>query len=464
MSLLTHILICIFGSGSWVAINGLWVELPLLVERLPEGWKLPSYITIIIQLANVGPLLIALLHRFRPGCLSEVPVIYALLAVGTIACLLFAFLWEKTSVVAGAPHSTAFLVLTFILSLVDCTSSVTFLPFMASLPAHYMNTLFIGEGLSGLLPAIVALIQGSGTKICTNSSIITEPANITKVPFIPGILNVTMSPDLVARTSQPKNCYLSANFSPFVFFLLLSVMMASCLAAFFALTRISKRWEHSEDHLVNQVSLKSFKLQEAKSDKDGKSDKDNCSSLDLPEENKTTVWSPAQLVFIYILVAFVNALTNGIFPSIHSFSCLPYGSRAYHLSSVLGVIIQPLVYLISVFLPEISLSWLGVVTVVGTGFGAYNMATAVLSPCPPLKGSAWGEALILISWVSYGGLLSYVKVMTGVYLRKVSHSALLWCGAVIQLGSAVGAILMFPLVNVLPIFKSAYDNNLQCPI
>ncbi|XP_003757109.1 solute carrier family 52, riboflavin transporter, member 3-like [Sarcophilus harrisii] len=462
MSLLTHILICIFGSGSWVAINGLWVELPLLVERLPEGWNLPSYITIIIQLANVGPLLITLLHRFRPGYVSEVPIIYVLLAVGTIACFLFAFLWEKTSMVAGVSHSIAFLILTFILSLVDCTSSVTFLPFMANLPAHYMNTLFVGEGLSGLLPAIVALIQGSGTKTCaqvTNSSIITEPANITKIPFIAG--DVTMSPDLVTRTPQPENCYLSANFSPFVFFLLLSVMMASCLAAFYGLTRISKRWVCSEDHLANQVTLKSFKSQEPS---DGKSDKDNCPSLDLPEENKTAVWSRSQLVFIYILVAFVNALTNGIFPSIHSFSCLPYGSRAYHLSSVLSVIIYPVVCFVSVFLPEISLSWLGMVTVVGTGFGAYNMATAVLSPCPPLKGSPWGEALIIISWVTYHGILSYVKVITGVYLRKVSHSALLWCGAVIQLGSAIGAILMFPLVNVLQIFKSSYGSSVQCPI
>ncbi|XP_051835472.1 solute carrier family 52, riboflavin transporter, member 3-like [Antechinus flavipes] len=461
MSLFTHILICIFGSGSWIAINGLWVELPLLVERLPEGWKLPSYITIIIQLANVGPLFITLLHRFRPGCVSEIPVIYVLLAVGTTACFLFAFLWEKTSMVAGVSHSTAFLILTFILSLVDCTSSVTFLPFMANLPAHYMNTLFVGEGLSGLLPAIVALIQGSGTKTCaqvTNSSIITEPTNIPKVPFIPE--DVTMSTDLVSRTPKPENCYLSANFSPFVFFLLLSVMMASCLAAFFALTRISKRWVCSENHLANQVILKSFKSQEPS---DGKSDKDNRPSLDLPEENKTAVWSRAQLVFIYILVAFVNALTNGIFPSIHSFSCLPYGSRAYHLSSVLGVIIHPLVCLISVFLPEISLSWLGMITVVGTGFGAYNMAAAVLSPCPPLKGSHWGEALIVISWVSYNGILSYVKVMTGVYLRKVGHSALLWCGAAIQLGSAIGAILMFPLVNVLQIFKSADGSSLQCP-
>ncbi|XP_036608883.1 solute carrier family 52, riboflavin transporter, member 3-like [Trichosurus vulpecula] len=463
MSLLTHLLVCIFGSGSWIAINGLWVELPQLVPKLPEGWNLPSYLTVIIQLANVGPLLITLLHRFRPGCLSEVPVIYVVLALGTTACLLFAFLWEKTTVVAGVPHSTAFLVLTFVLAIVDCTSSVTFLPFMARMPAQYLNTLFVGEGLSGLLPSLVALIQGSGTKTCThvtNSSITTVPPKITNVSFIPGVQNMTMSPGLIAGKPQPENCHISANFSPFVYFLLLSVMMASCLAAFFGLRRLSKRWKLlTEDHMANQVTLRSFNLQEASA---GSSNRDSCSTLAPPEETKAPVWSRAQLAFIYAMVAFVNALTNGILPSVHTYSCLPYGPKAYHLSSVLGALTHPLVCLLSMFLPEMSLFWLGVTTMVASGFGAYNLAMAVLSPCPLLKGSRWGEAIIISSWLLCGGILSYVKVMTGVHLRKVSQSALLWCGAAIQLGSAFGAILMFPLVNVLHLFKSANEIS-QCP-
>uniref|UniRef100_A0A8C2C7S6 Riboflavin transporter n=1 Tax=Cyprinus carpio TaxID=7962 RepID=A0A8C2C7S6_CYPCA len=67
MSLFTHVLACLFGIGSWVAINGMWVELPLIVPSIPEGWYLPSYLTIIIQMANIGPLFITLMHRFRPG-------------------------------------------------------------------------------------------------------------------------------------------------------------------------------------------------------------------------------------------------------------------------------------------------------------------------------------------------------------------------------------------------------------
>lgn len=46
---LVDLLAMLFGIGAWVAINGMWVELPLLVTYLPEEWNLPSYLSVIIQ-------------------------------------------------------------------------------------------------------------------------------------------------------------------------------------------------------------------------------------------------------------------------------------------------------------------------------------------------------------------------------------------------------------------------------
>lgn len=37
---LTHLLVALFGMGSWIAVNGIWVELPVVVKELPEGeWR-----------------------------------------------------------------------------------------------------------------------------------------------------------------------------------------------------------------------------------------------------------------------------------------------------------------------------------------------------------------------------------------------------------------------------------------
>ncbi len=63
-------------------------------------------------------------------------------------------------IIAGAKHSVALLVLTGCLAVVDCTTSVLYQPFMAHFKSKYLLSLLIGEGLSGLIPGIIAIIQG----------------------------------------------------------------------------------------------------------------------------------------------------------------------------------------------------------------------------------------------------------------------------------------------------------------
>uniref|UniRef100_A0A8D0LC78 Riboflavin transporter n=1 Tax=Sphenodon punctatus TaxID=8508 RepID=A0A8D0LC78_SPHPU len=458
MALLTHLLACVFGTGSWMAINGVWVELPLLVNKLPEGWYLPSYLTIIIQLANVGPLLITLMYRFKPGMLNEVVVIYAVVGTGCLACFLLAFLWHYTTPVAGAPHSTAFLILTFFLSLVDCTSSVTFLPFMSRLHPCYVTTFFIGEGLSGFIPALIALAQGSGLANCVN---VMRTDNVTAGNTTAS--NVTDE----GGHFQTETQYSPANFSTLVFFILLTVIMVSSLVAFFFLSRLPKVWELSKQNLFSsEVTLNSFCMTPEDGQGAGSTgyvDGKPASSVKGSEAEKKATYSLSEFIFIYFLVAWVNSLTNGVLPSVQSYSCLPYGNMAYHLSATLSAMANPLACTIALLLPSRSLILLGGLTTTGTAFGAFNMAMAVMSPCPLLQHSDWGDALIVISWVLFTGTLSYVKVMAGVILRSQSHSALVWYAAVEQLGSLIGAVVMFPLVNVYSLFKSADFCSLQCP-
>ncbi|XP_077410840.1 solute carrier family 52, riboflavin transporter, member 3-A [Vanacampus margaritifer] len=441
MALLVHVLACAFGLGSWVAVNGLWVELPLIVNSLPEGWDLPSYLTVIIQMANLGPLLITLMHKVRPGRLNERTVIYALLCVGVLSCVLLAFFWDRTSVVAGASHSTAFFIITFFLSLVDCTSSVTFLPFMMQLPAKYITTYFIGEGLSGFVPGVVALAQGVGMAKCVNSTQGTEGNHSSgSVWFL-------------------QTVYLPPNFSTEAFFFILTAMMCISLAAFVALNRLHL----SSDENLMEGSAKSV-----------------CSGLDNPaaeidgndrtcqnEEGSHTrppAHSVYQLTFIYFLVVWANGATNGVLPSVQTYSCMPYGNLAYHLSAALASVANPVACTIAMFFQNRSLVFLGVLALLGTGFGSYNMAMAAMSPCPLLQRSVAGEVIIVLSWLLFTGTLSYLKVMVGVILRDHSRSALVWCGAAVQAGSLVGSVVMFPLVNVLMLFKAGDFCNTKCPL
>lgn len=449
MSLLTHTLACLFGMGSWVAINGMWVELPLIVPDIPEGWHLPSYLTIIIQAANIGPLFITLMHRFRPGLLDERKVIYFIVGLGIVATFLLAFFWNYSVTIGRSSHSVPLLVLCFLLSLVDCTSSVTFLPFMMRLCPQYLTTYFAGEGLSGLVPALLALIQGVGVVTCQNATLSSNSSQVEN--------------DKLQAIYQP------AKFSAQVFFIFLSAMMAVCLISFILLNhhsavpreRKNDRYfggdlEHDKREQVLSLHAQTPEL------------KPMIEPLGaIRTEPRSTFGTGAynnlEVVFIFVVLAWVNALTNAVLPSVQSYSCLPYGNKAYHLAATMAAVANPVACFIAMFIPVRSLVFMAFLTVFGTGFGAYIMAMAALSPCPLLVHSDSGTAVIVVFWILFVLSLSYVKVIIGVILRDEGHSALVLCGAVVQLGSMMGALSMFPLVSVYRLFKSGDPCNTFCP-
>lgn len=68
----------------------------------------------------------------------------------------------------------------------------------------------------------------------------------------------------------------------------------------------------------------------------------------------------------------------------------------------------------------------------------------------------------VVSWIIFTGLFSYLKVVIGSLLHEAGHAALLWCGISIQAGSLVGALTMFPLVNVYQVFTPAKDCETSC--
>uniref|UniRef100_A0A670J1Z5 Riboflavin transporter n=1 Tax=Podarcis muralis TaxID=64176 RepID=A0A670J1Z5_PODMU len=429
MSLVVHALVCLLGTGSWVAINGMWVELPLIVPSAPEGWFLPSCLTVITQLANVGPLAVTLVHRFLPGRLSEVGVIYAILSLGSLACLLLAFFWGETSVVGSSPRSVALLSLFFLLALVDCTSSVTFLPYMQRLRAPYLSTYFVGEGLSGLLPGLVALGQGVGTLRCVNGS---QQGNGTGL----------------------RAEYQPARFSATAFFLFLCAMTACCLASFLLLNHLpAARREQAKEKYRVRVQMEVAG--------GGRATVEERPRLSDPAGSLfgSGTYSWPQVAYIFGLLGWVNALTNGVLPAVQSYSCLPYGNTTYHLSATLAALANPLACLLGMYLPSSEPAFGGLETLC---LHPLLIDGAPRGPWPP-PADAW-LPLQILCWVLFVGLLSYVKLMIGVVLRDEGHSALVWCGAMVQLGSMVGALLMFPLVNVYNLFHSGDPCNTSCPV
>ncbi|KAL2765655.1 solute carrier family 52, riboflavin transporter, member 2 isoform 1 [Daubentonia madagascariensis] len=430
---LTHLLVALFGMGSWAAINGIWVELPVVVKDLPEGWSLPSYLSVCVALGNLGLLVVTLWRRLAPGKGEQVPiqVVQALSVVGTA---LLAPLWHHVAPVAGQLHSVAFLTLALVLALACCTSNVTFLPFLSHLPPPFLRSFFLGQGLSALLPCVLALVQGVGRLKCP-----------------PAPTNGTSAPPLDFPERFPAS----------TFFWALTTLLVTSAAAFHGL-------------LLLLPSLPSVPtgglgpgLPVAAPGTEEEEEEEEALPLQAPPSQAAgtnpgldpeTHWLlSAQGACLLGLLAITSAMTNGVLPAVQSFSCLPYGRLAYHLAVVLGSAANPLACFLAMGVLCRSLAGLGGLSLLAMLFGAYLMVLAILSPCPPLVGTSAGLVLVVLSWVLCLGMFSYVKVAASSLLHGRGRSALLAAGVTIQVGSLLGAGAMFPPTSIYHVFRSGKD-------
>lgn len=141
------------GLASWLTINSLFAEMVLLIKHLPEGWKLYSYLTIIIQFGNIGPIVAGVLGPKYYSHISIVIVLIGICSMTGMACL-----WE--SVWLG--HSVFLFLFTFTASFADCTSSVTFWTLSSYADPGVVVWLSGGESSTSLIANILSLSQNPG--------------------------------------------------------------------------------------------------------------------------------------------------------------------------------------------------------------------------------------------------------------------------------------------------------------
>lgn len=292
--------------------------LPLMwPPPFPAGWSLPSYLSVLVALGNLGLLVVALWRRLAPskGERAPIQVVQALSVAGTA---LLAPLWQQVAPVAGQDHSVAFLTLALVLALACCASNVTFLPFLSHLPPPFLRSFFLGQGLSALLPCVLALSQGVGRLQCPQA-----PTNGTPGP--------------------PH--YFPERFSASTFFWTLAALLVASAAAFQGLLLLLPLPPSvptgglGPGHRVGAPGVEEEAEGEASPLQEPPFQVAGTTPGRDPEAHRLLSARGACLLG---LLAVTNALTNGVLPAVQSFSCLPYGRLAYHLAAVLGSAANPL--------------------------------------------------------------------------------------------------------------------------
>lgn len=386
---LVDVLAVFFGIGTWIGINSTYVQLPLLVNTMPEGWNIASYIVIIIQIGNIGPLLYGLVQKLRP--IKDSFIIYFLLAIGVAAGFCMAFFYSNTAEVFGADRSIAIFISVFFFALVGCTSSVLFMPYFGRFRDIYLITYLIGEGLSGLLPGVLALIQGVGGN---DQCVVTDDGTIQRV---------TPSPRFGTQT----------------FFLIVSSLFIASFVSFLLLDRLkSVRKEYAASVTIGHGNTYEYNTNEQHTSID---------NSDLPNKEQGKEITDRNYRMLLMLLGAVCMFSNAIFPSIMSFGTLPYGNVAYHLAVTLSAIANPVACFIAVFVTSTSIRNIIALCVIAIPFTAYSLTTAVMSPSPPLMENVIGDILVvrLTRFIINLFLLMLSRLLLGDKLDSCCRSCLL---------------------------------------
>lgn len=414
-SLFIDLLVIFFGTGTWICVNGTFLQLPLLVDTAPERWSLPSHLSICVQLATLGPITYSLLQKLTGDRINESIAIYTLLTTETISVFLAAFFYNRTAVMLGTEYSLALYVFMFCFALTACTSSVLFMPYMGRFKEIYLVTYLSGEGLSGLLPSIVALIQGVGSTECVQVQ--TEAGPIWK------------------KVTPP------ARFGTRAFYLICFGFMLCSFTAFLLLDRLKMAKKHYANVTVGMGNRYTYK-------------KDDHASGPSEELRQIT---PTQYKMTLFLMGMIGFIANGMFSSIQSYSTMPYGNEAYHFTTTMSLICDPFACFLAIFLPHTCLKSILRLIFVAVLCTIYVFTTAIMSPNPFLMDSPLGEIFVVLVWTLLIGIISFVKLSITSVMRAQGGKSLVWTGTVSLIGSATGSILIFVVINYTNSFKSFED-------
>ena len=404
-----YIAVMLFAMSTWIAVVGIWVEMPLLVHRLPESWKLPSYLVIIIQCANIGPATYAIWDKMRQRnqqsrnehqapqqqqeqrhSYIDAEVIISLIIILTaiVSTLMLSLFWDHTLVVASENRSVALLTLVCVASLSCCTSSVVFLPYMARFPSVYISAYYFGQGLCGLVPGLLGLAQVAGHEPqCRNK---TDINDMTTKTYDTIELNIVH--------------YSSARFSVTAFFALITVLLCVSAAAFCSLSFVKRC--RSEMAVVSSASdqkldnmAETSATREAIGLLDGREnpESDTVQSSNAVEVVETTaiVLQRRRYISLYVTICIISALWNGILPATQTYTCLPYGHIVYRLAVCLSWVVSPLATLPNMLAPTSSLSLITGLGMLASVIAALHLVLAAQSPHPVLQGSVVGQVIVV---------------------------------------------------------------------
>ncbi|RNA09134.1 riboflavin transporter 2-like [Brachionus plicatilis] len=422
------VLVVIFSWGGWIEIFGIWAELPLIVNSLPEGWRLPSILTGATQIGQIGSLAYLLLNQIVPKHFSLKRIIFVKLITTTVSTLILSFVWKKTYFIFGEERSVGLLSLVLVFSLCDGFSTISTIPFITKFfKKEYIIPYYIGEALFALIPSVIAIIQGAGDDLgCQNV--------VTSVQKFDNFSNAYFLNETFLEPIALKPI-----FSVKTYFLIIFGFLSMSLIAF---TLLNSSVVKKEKNIKPNEKLDNLCVNEF----------DN-PLLHKPKFQTLETQHRKEKNLLLSLNFFITFCFYGILPGVQSYSTLPYGNNVFHLSINLSNILLPIAIFLSVWSYNVSLKQILIEFSVAVMFSAYIVFISFKSPCPPFLDSKFGPVMICASWILSQAIFMRVRCIISTRLERFGEKILLKSGSLTLLGEVVGGILIFLVVEKFRIFE-----------
>ncbi|CAF3523592.1 unnamed protein product [Rotaria sp. Silwood1] len=400
---ITYILLTLLFLSSWTDINGIFAELPQIVLTQPESWKLGANLALITNLGNIAPFILVLIKCcYRKHTLNPVPINYVVILIGMLSCLLLIFFWSNTTIIINEKRSTALLILAFFLSLLDCTSSISFADYIHRFRKEFTNTLFLGESLTSIIPSLLAIAQGNGQIRCI---------------------------EIINGTNTTEAVYETARFSVSIYFLCLFILLTISLISFILLqwTSISR----NTHQIVPDISLE---------------------TMDTIYKKKKPL-TTLSYILLSLGCTYTSSILFGMILSISTYVLMPYGHKIFYLGTIISPWMLTIIWILGMIKPIISKRYILILILLGSFTFSLTMYVSFKSPCPPWVDTTKGSVLILIIWLSTYVLLGYPRLIIANYVRTYSSNGMFWFGVNVQLGALIGSIVAYLLVETFSVFR-----------
>ena len=454
--LLFGLLFWFVGLSSWLTITSLFNELSLMVTALPEKYQLFSYLALIIQLANVVPLIytVCIPRAYKTRIFIEYAG-YIVILFSFVSMVLMAFCYSDTMLIFHQQHSVMLFIATFCASICDCMTSLIYWPWISSYPSQFISYLSAGEVSSGILASILIWSQ-------------------------------QLNKDFVSDATR---------FSVKTYLLLIASLLPLSLVAFCILNKLLKNgyFETQEDWIAVKSDSDSQNLQN-RDHRINQTDqhiddssccycfgtdflrlfacckRDNSSPFLLKggggREYKSIKW--------VCLIGLISAVQNGVIPSIASYALIQFNESVYVYAMTLSNLLRPLMAISTAYYPNllinaksITISCIGWILCVG-----YILCSAVRVNAVS-QNNLFHRVLVVVIFVLCQTLITLSKTCIIMMVKKEfmlqSRSLIeinidlktVWdrqlggvmerIGLGIQIGSFVGATTLFILINLIPV-------------